>query len=548
MRRPTGILLFAVVALLSLASLAELRVTGAQTPAGESGFLQPGVNWVGWLGEERSVQDLFDAVPDLQSVWVWEAFWQGWRGAHRGPVPAREWSLTTVRPGMALWVRIDGSHPVHWPYGGQSPATGLVELHKGENYVTWGGPGFDWAQLVYDGVGISLENVEVWRPGGAHWEELDPWDRVARGDVLSVKVARDVNWLQPTGVRPEVVFAGEVSPKVQGLVDRDLDAAMAFFANEWGVQADHSRTTLYVASDGDILAEVVSNDYSCRDITEPWNDDGIAAWHCGASGGNSFLVFRQSRWHEDAAIRNEGDSEVEARYDLVHEYVHAVQHQLSGGLRGHPLWLKEGMAFWVEGLLYVDDQGRDRDWLRRDNEVRLRGLRPDEPNYNRDAPRLEYLAVRSASAEHGDGAYRPWEYELGSIAVERLAGSALGGRHENQDSIIEYWRQALHPRERLYTTIVDGLDETDLYTTIVDGLDGTGETGATEGEELFWTMAFERAFGRTIDRFYKEFDSWRRANFGEGGRELPSDAMSDGPLPDDELSGGPFTGGSQHPH
>ena len=548
MRRPTGILLFAVVALLSLASLAELRVTGAQTPAGESAFLQPGLNWVGWLGEERSVQDLFDAVPDLKSVWVWEASWQGWRGAYREPVPGRE--LTEVHPGMALWMWIDGSHPVRWPYGGQSPATGLVELHKGQNYVTWGGgPDFDLAQFVYDGVGISLEDVMVWRSGEARWQKLDPWNRVARGDVLWVKVARDVNWLQPTGEWPDVVFAGEVSSHVLGLVYRDLKAAMTFFAEEWGVQADHSRTTLYVVIDDrdardarDDLERVIPDkwaDYPCEDVGETWATEEIAAWHCGGSEGVSSIVLRKSRWYDTKApLRNTNESLFEGKYDLVHEYAHAVQHQLSGGIPGglqdHPLWLKEGMAFWVEGLLYVDDQGRDRDWLRRDNEVRLQGLRPGCPHYNLHAPDLESLAVKG---EHGSGAYRPcepdgsgayrsWEYELGSIAVERLAGSALGGRHENQDSIIEYWRQSLYRCE----------DEYDEVTgrTIICGL------GDDEPD------AFSLAFGRTIDRFYEEFASWRKS-FDEGGRELPGDAMSDGPLPDGELSGGPFAGGSQYP-
>ena len=519
MRRPTGILLFAVVALLSLASLTELRVTGAQTPAGESAFLQPGMNWVGWLGEERSVQDLFDAVPDLKSVWVWDAYWQDWSGASREPSPGQEWSLTTVHPGMALWMWIDGSHPVRWPYGGQSPATGLVELHRGENYVTWGGPGFDLAQVVYDGVGISLEDVMVWKSGGARWQELDPWNRVARGDVLWVKVARDVNWLQPTGEWPRVVFAGEVLshvPHVLGLVYRDLKAAMDFFADEWGVQADHSRTTIYVAADDDSLVDIARRyGHQClRDegrVRENW--EKYVAWYCGVAGGDSVIVLRESRWHDKARVRNMGNSRVEGRYDLVHEYTHAVQHQLGGGWSDdQPTWLVEGMAFWVEGLLYVDDQGRDRDWLRRDNEVRLQGLRPGHPHYNLHAPDLKSLAVRG---EHGSGAYRPWEYELGSIAVERLAGSAVAGRHVRQESILEYWRQAF----RYYVT--SALDsETDQDT------------------------AFERAFGRSIDQFYEEFVTYR-ASFDEGGRELPEGAvMAD---EGEDVPGGPFTGRAQHP-
>ena len=521
MRRPTGILLFAVVALLSLASLAELRVTGAQTPAGESAFLQPGLNWVGWLGEERSVQDLFDAVPDLKSVWVWDAYWQDWSGASREPSPGRE--LTEVHPGMALWMWIDGSHPVRWPYGGQSPATGLVELHRGENYVTWGGPGFDLAQVVYDGVGISLEDVMVWRSGEARWQELDPWNRVARGDVLWVKVARDVNWLQPTGEWPDVVFADEDSLSVKEWVDRDLNAAMTFFAEEWGVQADHSRTKLYVATDGDALARVIPKDYPCRDVRKTWAEKyeidretsvkKYAAWHCGGHDkghhGVSFIVLRGEWWVDDdpnkkdddpnkksARIRNMGNSHVEGRYQLIHEYTHAVQHQLSGEIGDHPTWLVEGTAFWTEGLLYVDDQElagyeHDRDWLRRDNERRF-----SDRDYNSGAPPL--ASLEDAHAESW-GEYKPWRYELGTAAVERLAGSAERGRHERQASILEYWRQ--------YDDSVVADLQANCGDAVVNDEDVVGAVVCLEPEP--WKDAFEQAFSLDVDSFYAEFRAWR---------------------------------------
>lgn len=496
--------------------------------------LQPGGNWVGWFDREASARVLFEAFPALESIHAWgpadssESGEPGWLVAYRNSAIPERRPLHTLEPGMGLFFFIGGDGPVDIAVA-RTPATGMVELYAGANLVAWLGSDATEIADAMRGVGQALESAHIWDSTRGGWcsyrpalGRLNPSCTVQPGAAVWVYVDRDINWLQPTDVSPQVVFAGAVSPDVRTKVDRDLDAAMDFFAEEWGVQADHSRTTLFVASDGNALAEVIPNDYSCEDVRKTWSDEKSAAWHCPASEGTSFLVFRHSRWDKKRGqtARRWG------RYDLVHEYTHAVQHQLSGEIDGHPTWLVEGAAFWTEGLLYVDDQRRDRDWLRRDNEVRLRGLRPDYPSYNHRAPRLEYLAVSSASVEHGEGPYRPWEYELGSIAVERLAGSALGGRHVNQDSIIEYWRQSLDRCE-------DGYDETTDTTTIC----GLGDDEPD---------AFSRAFGRTIDRFYEEFKFWR-AGFNDGGRELPDDAMSDGPLPDDEMSGGPFAGGFQYP-
>lgn len=508
--------------------------------------LQPGENFIGWFDREASVQVLFEVIPALESVWAWNAEnlfgseGPGWLTARRDPAIPESRPLHTVAPGMGLSLFISGDSPVDL-WVAQTPAVGLVKLHADWNLVAWLGRNTTDLADAVRGVGQSLDSAYSWDSTRGGWcsyrpalGRLNPSCTVQPGGAVWVNVDRDVNWLQPTGEKPRVVFAGEVSPSVQESVNDDLDAAMVFFAEEWGVQADHARTTLYVATDGDALAAVIPDDYPCEDVTKTWAK--YPAWQCPASGGNSFIVLRESRWHDKARVRNMGNSRVEGRYDLVHEYTHAVQHQLGGGWSAdQPNWLVEGMAFWVEGLLYVDDQGRDRDWLRRDNEVRLQGLRPGCLHYNLHAPDLESLAVKG---EHGSGAYRPcepdgwgayrpWEYELGSIAVERLAGSAVGGRHVRQESILEYWRQ------------YDGCDD----GVVVNDEGVVVEVVVCLVPEPMWKDAFERAFGRSIDQFYEEFVTYR-ASFDEGGRELPEGAvMAD----EGELPGGPFTGQSQHP-
>lgn len=502
--------------------------------------LQPGENFIGWFDGKASVRVLFEAIPALESVWAWDAEnlfgseGPGWLTARRDSTIPESRPLHTVAPGMGLSLFISGDSPVDL-WVARTPAVGSVELYADWNLVAWLGRDTAYLADAVRGVGQSLDSAHSWDSTRGGWcsyrpalGRLNPSCTVQPGGAVWVNVDQDVNWLQPTGKPPPVVFADEDSLSIKKRVNRDLNAAMDFFADEWGVQADHSRTTIYVAADGDSLVDVARRyDHQClRDegrVRENWKK--YAAWYCGVAGGDSVIVLKKGRW--ELVLRNEGQASPEGRYDLVHEYTHAVQHQLGGGWSAdQPTWLVEGMAFWVEGLLYVDDQGRDRDWLRRDNEVRLQGLRPGRPHYNLHAPDLKSLAARG---EHGSGAYRPWEYELGSIAVERLAGSAVGGRHVRQESILEYWRVVADPH------CDDGVVVNDEGVVV--------EVVVCQAPEPMWKDAFERAFGRSIHRFYEEFVTYR-ASFDEGGRELPEGAvMAD----EGEIPGGPFTGQSQHP-
>ena len=474
-------LLLAILTLVLFVNVSVSGIAHAQSRAGEGSVLQPGANWIGWLGEARSVRDLFDSVPELEAVWAWDASWQTWASAHRsGPVP--ESPLEMVRPGMGIFLRIGGAHPVRWPFAHQTPVTGLVELHEGHNLVAWSGPDNSPISKVTLGIGRSLNKLQVWDPTLQRFRPHTPSNPlIDRGGVLWVIVDHDVNWLQPTRVWPRVVFAGTVPWYILPRIYRGLNDAVKFFEEEWGIQADHSTTTVYVATDPDSLEPYLPDDYPCGPVGDAWSE--AAAWLCGSPDGFSYIVTKVDRWRS-----NRGNGGAKGRYDLVHEYSHAVQHQLSGGGSSdlnteHPEWLREGMAFWVEGLLYVDDlyaigeENRDRDWLRRDNQRRL-----EDPEYNTKAPALADLEERGAHAG-SRGEYRSWGYELSSIAVDRLAGSAVGGRHDNQASVIEYWRLSLERSVR-----VDLSDETDVPP---------------------WHVAFERAFDVTVPEFYDEFRAWR---------------------------------------
>ena len=425
-----------------------------------------------------------------------------------------------MRPGDAIYVETSALRAVRWPFPHPSTAAaGLVELDKGNNLTAWGGGSAATLADAVRGIGQSLVAAYVWQPAQRNWCSHRPhrYDTciVDRGDVLWISVDRDVNWLQPTGEPPQIVFAGEVSSEVRNLADSDLNDAMAFFAEEWGIQADHSRTTIYVAADVVSLANVIPADYGCWSVARTWRD--TMAWVCPASSGDGVvhIVLKEERWWK--FTRKDERAAAEGRYDLVHEYMHAVQLQLIGdgpdnplSDQLHPAWLTEGSATWVSGLFYMGDVGRDRDWLRRDNERRLR-----QPNYG--APNLDSLEQFASPDSHEWGEYTTWAYELGSAAMELLAGSARGGRHENQDSIIEYWRQSVYRAEVQVKNDSDS-DCGDEYTNegavCVDGLG--------DDESAPWDLAFERAFSRTIHQFYWAFDEYLFSLF-----DMPDDAMHD---------------------
>ena len=55
-----------------------------------------------------------------------------------------------------------------------------------------------------------------------------------------------MTWLQPTGVMPEVVFAGHASTSLQDKVNADIQSVLNFYSVQYGMEADFSRFTIYI--------------------------------------------------------------------------------------------------------------------------------------------------------------------------------------------------------------------------------------------------------------------------------------------------------------
>ena len=294
----------------------------AEEPSGGDGAgtaLHPGVNLVGWVGEATSVSQIFREIPQLESVWAWDSQLDKWLVAGRDTPPGLG-SLRLLTAGMGLRLHIGGEQPVVWRRSIE-PTRGLVRLWTGWNLVAWSGPDGAPLEQVAKGIGWSLRSVQRWDAANQQWmawtspersaqliaaSGSDPKAGMQRGEALWVEVARAVNWPQPTGVMPRIEFQDGVSEEVRTRVRQDLQAALSYFGEQYGIQADPS---LHVFVEG--------------------QDRGG-----GSAGGNKIYLALSSD-----------------RRTVIHEYFHVLQEQLSGSSTTFrsflPAWLSEGSAEWA---------------------------------------------------------------------------------------------------------------------------------------------------------------------------------------------------------
>ena len=453
-----------------LLTLTIALVSAQEPPESQTATrLEPGLNLIGWVGEPASVSQLFNEIPQLEAVWAWDAELDDWIVAGRA---TPEWlgGLGRVTAGMGLRLVLGGEEPFLWQRSTE-PTRGLVELRTGWNLVAWSGADRAPIEQVAKGIGWSLRELRRWNAANQQWEiwtsperstqliatkatdqattdeEAEPVT-VRRGEALWINTARSVNWLQPTDILPRLVFPGGASDALQARVREDLESVLAFYGQQYGIQADPN-FTIYVAKDVDALIQAQKDDGDEIDadgeasIRALWNRAG------GWAGGK--IVTKQTSRPEDLST-----SEISwARYTLTHEYFHVLQEQLSHLQASQ--WLVEGTADWVEGGHQVLDGERT-----------LENLREREQSD---------LSLRTPTLRSTESGNATWEYTLGWLATDRLTATAGGG------SYIEFWR-------RLASTEIGPHHR---WTSRPD-----------------WQTAFQETFDVPVSSFYVDFDAWQR--------------------------------------
>ena len=223
-------------------------------------------------------------------------------------MPASLWTLPYIDPGMAVLVRNGSQDAVPWITQAH-PVRGLVRLHPGTNWVSWAGPDGWSVEQVARGVGTSL--VELRRADArylpAQPETAAQFPPLRRGDPLLVTTTRGINWLQPTGLMPNLLFPPDASGELQQDIREDVRAVADYFAERFGIQAD--RITIRTFGAPSASQDFVTANMEGRDA-------------------------RYGRCQNRAV--------------LVHEYFHALQYQLAGQRPDLPSWLTEATASWAQ--------------------------------------------------------------------------------------------------------------------------------------------------------------------------------------------------------
>ncbi len=223
--------------------------------------LQPGFNLAGWIEPETGVDALFEAIPQLEAVYTWDAEAQRYRVASVGQSAQPEGDLTTLLPGMGLWLEIAGTAPVPWTrQASPDPSAGLVSLREGWNLVAW--TGNDGATLddAFASLEGDLEVVLTWDARAGRFDVYAPGSpttgaapRIRQGDAVFVGVSSERYWLQPGSVDPTVEFYGEFTEERKAEIRAENLSVVTYFAERYGLlETDYA---LYVGADRDSLEQ-----------------------------------------------------------------------------------------------------------------------------------------------------------------------------------------------------------------------------------------------------------------------------------------------------
>ncbi len=427
--------------------------------------LEPGDNFIGWVAEPIAVADIFADLPSASLIYSWSADSRTYRYAIREV----DGNLETLDSGMAAMIRISGSEPVEWERP-LTPAKGMVTLYSGVNWVAWNGRD-EWPlDEVARGIGTSLVSIEVrglaYQSNSNIADAISPLSgdtKIRRGDALRVTVNRDLRWLQPTGMMPNIEFVGDISQSLKDNMTADIGDLVDYFADTHAVETDFSNTTILI---WDTAEDAVA--YQDNNPQYPFHlsGEGLRVYleKDAEGGGTSWGMHLKSSWWNSNPKRSIFKTHV------THEWFHYLQIQFTDFWQSAgkpPEWMLEGTAIWSGdfGIRIAEGHISFQDTRQAFRE------------------RAEGTAATLRSAEQRN---TPWQYQLGLLAVDLLI------ERSGPDAIVEYFRQQ-HPQAI----------GTDRQWQVAPGL----------------SEAFSAAFGIEIDDFYTQFGEWRDALPGRRVRE-----------------------------
>lgn len=409
--------LAAIVAILALVALAVALAPPAPTASAQGArittTLQPGINRVGWAEAEADVATLFEAIPRLDRAYAWDAAMRRVRWA------ARDGSgdLTTLTPGMGLWLALGGTEPFAWARFLLPPAgIGLIPLREGWNFIAWAGRDSTTPGDAFRGLDDVLLEAWDWNATAQRRETYTP---NARANTLRTLDKGGAYWVRVSGAKrwwqfpPRVEFPDTFTParrtELRALVDEVVD----FFARHIGIRVPGLTFHLGTAT-----------------------PDG----HCGGYG-NRVIYLQQScfsaRAHEYSHAIQEYYATIEEDGRWSYVWVRYEDSQIS------PRWMTEGVAnYWSHRY---HDETSEQTYDGR--------IMADIVAVRRIATRL-----RDLERDLSIGGDVHANYSLGTLAIDWLVNRA------GEAAITDFYRQRpSHPDWQSTFLAVFGMTADDFY-------------------------------------------------------------------------------------
>lgn len=390
-------------------AMAALGATKAQAPDTEtvSVWLEPGWNFVGWLGGEGAAVDLYEEIDRLAAVYV-----QDWDADPKAGLDWREvvpGSSARVSTGDPLWLRIDDYEGAYWRQEAVAGFAG-ANLQQGLNAVVaaWvGGPVGGVVERIADRLELAWiwnareQEYRAYRPGSL---AQDPWRfEIGRGQALLAHVDEPARWGAPRG--PAITGAEHMGSESRDVLKSTVRAVHTHFV-DW---LQFSPTLLQV--------HVRQSSFGCL------SDGGIALLRLFVPCDNLQRL---------------------AGVELADRYAAQFVRDSRNRPVDEPEWLTTGLGRYV-ALRYIADRGfRDIDAM----ESELMGIarsapfaldsRPLNESHLSDAGPLWHgtqallhegistLAVLWLAEQHGEAALRAYAQQVRSEDWRTAFASAFG--------------------------------------------------------------------------------------------------------------------------
>ncbi|MXY36778.1 MAG: carboxypeptidase regulatory-like domain-containing protein [Dehalococcoidia bacterium] len=382
--------------------------------------LAPGWNLVGWTEAEADIAALFEAVPQLESAHAWDGGSQAFTGASRS-ASGITGTLSTLQPGMGLWLYVGGEDPVGWTRE-ILVESGLVPLAEGWNLVGWSGREGAGPDDIFASLAEELGAVATWDAATGQFLPYVPGapasgrtvQRINRGEGIWVHTSNARQWLQPGGFEPPIEYHPDVALETRASFPDAVDSVLAYFADRFG---------LFVPS------------------VEVYVGDDM--------GGCGFFALPTVVLAE-SCVRA-----------IAHEYVHAIQAHVAGRGGTGPVWMTEGVANrW--SAQYYDAIG-DRPYETHFRDAVLPASRRthtpvegmlsyDSLNYNVAHVAIDWLATLAPT----DGIMAYYRQRFSHETWQEAFESAFGiGVEEFYASFAAHRAEVAAPYPRLSGTVVD---------------------------------------------------------------------------------------------